>query len=399
MTTPLPSPKPAPNPGPGLAAAAAARPPVRPAGLRLRHHLVLISFVLFVILPPIGAALYLWNRAADQYASKMGFAVRAEEASSALDLLGGLTGISGSSSSSDTDILFEFIQSQKLVMDIDAELNLRAIWSKPPDDPVFALAPDAPLEDLVDYWNDMVRLSRGKGPGLLEVEVRAFDPADAHAIATLLFEKSATMINDLSAIAREDAIRYAREDLDEAVGRLKAAREAVTRFRNLNQIVTPEMDIQAQAGLLSSLLSQQAAALIEIDLLRETTRDNDPRLVQAMRRLEVIEARIAAERDKLGLGTEGQGSTAMADMVGEYERLVVDREFAQSAYISALASYDGALAEARRTSRYLAAYMQPTLAETAAYPRRLTILLIGTLFIFLAWSITVLVFYAIRDRR
>lgn len=259
-----------------------------------RHHLLLITLVLFVLLPSVGAAIYLWAYAADQYHSKVGFAVRLEEQNSALNILSGLTGFSGSSSS-DTDILFEFIQSQKLVSDMDAAVDLRAIWSKPDSDPVFALAADASLEDLVDYWNRMVHLSRGKGSGLLEVEVRAFDPGDALRITTLLFDKSSEMINELSAIAREDAIRYARADLDEAVERLKSAREAITRFRNINQLVNPELDIQSQAGLLATLHSQQASTLIEIDLLRDTAREGDPRLTQAERRLQVIEARITAE--------------------------------------------------------------------------------------------------------
>lgn len=391
----MPSPGPSPAPAGG---ASRVRPPVRLALVKLRHRLILLSFLVFVMVPPVLAAIYLWGFAADQYNSKVGFSVRLEETNSPLGLLSGLTGISGSSSS-DTDILFEFIQSQRLVADMDAELDLHAIWSRPQGDPVFALPPDAPLEELVDYWNDMVRLSRGKSAGLLEVEVRAFDPADAQNIATALFIRSTDMINQLSAIAREDAIRYAREDLDAAQERLKAARAAVTRFRNLNQIVNPEQDIQSQAGLLANLRNQQAAALIEIDLLRETANPGDPRLTQLERRLEVIETRIAAERDKFGLGTDGDDNTAYANLVGEYERLVADREFAERAYVTALASYDGALAESRRKSRYLAAYMQPTIAETPIYPRRLTLLTMLSLFLFLSWSIGVLIYYSVKDRR
>ena len=391
----IPSPDPSPAPAGG---ASRVRPPVRLALVKLRHRLILLSFLVFVMVPPVLAAIYLWGFAADQYNSKVGFSVRLEETNSPLGLLSGLTGISGSSSS-DTDILFEFIQSQRLVADMDAELDLHAIWSRPQGDPVFALPPDAPLEKLVDYWNDMVRLSRGKSAGLLEVEVRAFDPADAQNIATALFIRSTDMINQLSAIAREDAIRYAREDLDAAQERLKAARAAVTRFRNLNQIVNPEQDIQSQAGLLANLRNQQAAALIEIDLLRETANPGDPRLTQLERRLEVIETRIAAERDKFGLGTDGDDNTAYANLVGEYERLVADREFAERAYVTALASYDGALAESRRKSRYLAAYMQPTIAETPVYPRRLTLLTMLSLFLFLSWSIGVLIYYSVKDRR
>ena len=388
-----PRPPQPPQPGP-----APVPPPVSSTRLRRRHVVVVLSFLLMVLAPAVATGVYLWRVAADQYVSKVGFSVRREETSSALEILGGLTSLSGSSSS-DTDILFEFIQSQKLVTDMDAALNLRAIWSRPDWDPVFALDPAAPVEDLVEYWNRMVRISHGKGAGLLEVEVRAFDATDATAIASALFDESSQMINDLSAIAREDAIAYARDELNQALDRLKTAREQVTRFRNENQLVNPELDIQSLGGLLANLQAQQAQVLIEIDLLRDTVADGDPRLATAQRRLEVIERRIAAERQKLGFGGAATGNTAFADVVGEYERLVVDREFAEQAYVSALAAYDGALAEARRKSRYLAAYMQPTRAETAVYPERVTLLSLITLFAFLIWAVVVLVGYSLKDRR
>lgn len=374
--------------------------PVAATRRRWRHVLVFLGFLLCVVLPSAGTGWYLWTLAADQYASRMGFSVRKEESNSALEVLGGLTQLSGSSSN-DTDILYEFIQSQRLVRDINEELDLHALWSKPAEDWVFRLDPEAPIEDLVEYWGRMVRLSYGAGAGLLEVEVRAFAPEDAQLIAQVLLRRSADLINELSAIAREDAISYAREDLDTALERLKTARETVTRFRNENQLINPEIDLQAQAGLLGSLQAQQAQALIEIDLLRETVRPADPRLEQAERRLQVIETRIAAEREKLGVrSTDPEtGGRAMADIVGDYERLVVDREFAEKAYVSALSSYDSALAESRRKSRYLAAYSEPTLAESPEYPQRITLLFLITLFLFLGWSIAVLVYYSVKDRR
>ena len=376
----------------------AIRPPVRRTYRRIRHMVVLLSFLACVVLPGAGTALYMWGVAADQYASKVGFTVRREEANSAIEFLGGLGNLSGASSS-DTDILYEFIQSQKLVVDLNEEVDLRGIWSRPEYDPVFALSEGASIEDLVDYWNSMVRLSYGVGTGLLEIEVRAFDPDDATRITQALFDASSQMINDLSDIAREDAIRYAREELDTSLERLKEARETITRFRNENQMIDPDTDMQSQAGLLNTLQTQLAEILIENDLLRSTTQAADPRVNQTQRRIDVIRKRIAEERQKLGIvGAVGEGRV-LADIVGEYERLVVDREFAERAYVSALATYDAAKAEARRKSRYLAAYMEPTHAETSTYPRRLVLTALITLFAFLAWSITVLVGYSLKDRR
>lgn len=380
------------------AAAAPVRAPARPARRQLRHLITLLSFVFFVGVPSVGAGFYLMLIAEDQYTSKVGFSVRREDTNSALEVLGGLSSLSGSSSS-DTDILYEFIQSQKLVSDIDDALDLHAIWAGSERDVFFALTPDASIEELVAYWGRMVRISYGAGSGLIEVEVLAFTAEDATRISQTLFDKSSQMINELSDIARQDAIRYAREELDEALERLKDARAVVTLFRNKNQIVNPEVDIQMQAGLLGNLQSQQAQVLIELDLLEGAVSEADPRLAQLTKRITVIENRIREERKKLGAGGTGEDGTAFADLLGDYERLVVDREFAEKSYVSALANYDAALAEARRKTRYLAAYMQPTEAETAEHPKRFTLFVLISLFLFLIWSVVVLVTYSVRDRR
>jgi capsular polysaccharide transport system permease protein len=152
-------------------------------------------------------------------------------------------------------------------------------------------------------------------------------------------------------------------------------------------------------GLLNTLNQQLAEALITLDLLRETTRADDPRIAQAERRIEVIEARIAEERRKFGVGDASSDTGDYASVMAEFERLSVDREFAERAYIAALSAFDGARAEAQRQSRYLAAYVRPTLAETAEYPGRILLTGLVGLFLLLAWAILALVYYSLRDRR
>jgi capsular polysaccharide transport system permease protein len=403
-----PDPKPAAPksvPTPAAAAAKPAAPPVPPPVIaargQRRHVLLALSFGAMVLLPILVSAWYLWARAQDQYASYVGFSVRTEEVGSAIELLGGITELSGSSSS-DTDILYKFLQSQELVATVDAALDLRTMWSRadPAVDPVFAYDPPGTIEDLVDHWSRKVAIYYDSGSGLLDLRVLAFAPDDAQAIARMIFAESSAMINALSALAREDAIAYARDELDQAEARLRDARLALNEFRNRTQIVDPTIDTQGQMGLVTTLQAQLADALIEVDLLRETTREGDPRITQGELRIEVIERRIDEERRKVGLGggVSGTGSV-FADLVGEYERLVVDLEFAQQSYVAALATFDAARNEARRQSRYLAAHVRPTLAEKSQYPQRgMTLGLIG-LFSFLAWAISALVAYSLRDRR
>ncbi len=371
--------------------------PAPVARTRTRHLGVLASLLLLVIAPIAVSGWYLWVRAADQYASTVAFSVRQEKSTPAIELLGGITDLSGAGTA-DTDILYEFIQSQALVARVDKQLDLRSIWSRPLNDPVFSFDPSGTIEDLRDHWRRSLRISHDNTTGLLEITVRAFAPDEATQIAQAILDNSTQMINDLSEAAREDAIRHARAELELAVTRLKSSRAALTRFRNDKQLVDPQADLQSQTGLLATLQAQLAESLIELDLLYGTTRDSDPRISQVRRRIDVIEARITEERKKLGIGN-GEGGNAFADLVGEYETLVVDREFAEQSYTAALATYDAAQAEARRQSRYLAAHILPTTAQRAEYPQRVMLIFLISLFLVLAWASFVLVLYALKDRR
>ena len=116
-----------------------------------------------------------------------------------------------------------------------------------------AYDPGGSIEDLVSYWQKMVKVHYDSSSGLIELQTHAFRPEDALAISEAIMARSTVMINNLSAIAREDATRYVREELEEAVERLKTAREAITRFRSETRIVDPQADVQGQMGLLNSL--------------------------------------------------------------------------------------------------------------------------------------------------
>lgn len=388
-----PKPKTKPKPAPSA-------PPVAgPVHVKSRHIGMILSFLLLVVAPVTAVGGYLYTMAQDQFVSQVGFTIRREEAPIVSSLMSSLGQVS-SASSSDSDILFEYVRSQQLVQRVDEEMDLRQVYSSVhEEDPVFALSPDATIEELADYWRRMVLVSYAPSSGLLELEVRAFDPATANQIAELIFAESSRMINQLSNIAREDTTRYAREELAAAEENLKNIRETLTRFRLRTQIIDPEAAIQGQMGLLNSLQQQLGEALIEYDLLLQTTREGDQRLLQTESRVAAIQSRIAQEQRKFGQGGDAIDGQDYATVIAEFERLSVEREFAEQKYASALANLDTALAEANRQSRYLAAYVGPTTAESAEHPRRPLLLALAGFFAILTWAVLALVYYSLRDRR
>lgn len=355
--------------------------------------------MIFVLLPLTATIYYLFNIASDQYASRIGFSVRSEDLTTPASLLGSLSSISGSSSS-DTDILYEFIQSQTMVERMNERLDLAEIFSRPEYDPIFAYDPSGTIEDLADYWRRMVKVGHASSAGLLEVEVRAFRPEDARDIAVGIIEESTRMINELSDIARADATRSAIEDVNLALERLKVARENLTRFRSKTRIIDPIADLQSQMGLLGSLEAQLAEAQISLNLLRKNSNESDPRIAQAQRRIKVIRELIEQERAKFSSGSDAGGDGEdYSTLVAEFERLSVEVEYAQKAYLAAQVALDTARAEAQRQSRYLAIFAAPSLPQSPRYPQRILLSVVTGVFLLLGWFIGVLVYYSIRDRR
>ena len=80
-------------------------------------------------------------------------------------------------------------------------------------------------------------------------------------------------------------------------------------------------------------------------------------------------------------------------------KLIIERTFAEQVYLLAREAYDTALSEANRQSRYLAVFIEPTLAQESEYPYRDTIIALTITMACLFWCIFWLLYYSVRDRK
>ena len=371
-----------------------------PARVRRRHWLAMLAFLLLVALPTVLAGAYLYTTAADRYASRLAFSIRSGDTAPSLEILGTVTQLGGSSMLTDGRILYDFIRSQQIVETVRTRLPLEEYWNRRPEAWVFSLGRDQSIEELVDYWNRMVDVSLDPVTGIITIEVRAFTANDAQAIAAAILAASTDLVNRLSETARTDAVRFAALELEAAEARLRVIRARLAQFRDRAQEVDPSENARMAVDLLAGLEQELAGARVRLGILRATLDENAPRIGLLKRRIAALEARIEAERTRLGRGsaTDNAQAGALSRIVGEYEELVVDRDFAEQAYSLALAAYQQAEAEARRRHRYLAPHIAPTLAEEAEYPDRP--MLLGGLFLLAVavWSILVLGAWNLRDR-
>ena len=365
------------------------------ASVSLRHRFLIISFLVAVLIPSALATGYMFTRASDQFQSTAAFSVKSEDMSGGLGALQAFTQIT-TSSVPDSAILFDFIQSRSLVEKVNADLDLVTIFNHNPSDVVFSLGSSPTAEELLEYWGQMVSVSLDSRTNIIQLEVRAFIPADAVAITEATIRHSSDLVNQLSSIAQDDAMRFASEELVEAEAALRSIRQDLRQFRTLNQIIDPTTTASAQVGVLSALQSQLASSLVERAALASNAQLKDPRIDVLDNRINAIRSQISSERAAIA-ETAGDGAS-LTEAIGQYEELLVDLEFAQNAYTLAMAAVQSAQAEARRQSRYLAVHVSPFAADESLTPNRWVYSGIVTIALLAAWSMLVLLYYNVRER-
>lgn len=367
--------------------------------VRLRRNTLLWSFVICVMVPFIIATVYFATIATDRFAARAGFSIRGIDTSAGIDGIGALTGLASSgSTTSDSYIVLSYLASRELVEAVDAELDLRAAYASPEVDALSRLAADANVEDFLKYWERRISTQFDPTSGIIEFEVQSFRPEHARDIADTVLRLTQTLVNDLSANARSDALRFAREEVELQEHRLRDALGAIRDFRASEQSVDPSASAALEIQLIASLESRLIDVNARIAALRQTL-DADAPSVNALRRnAEALEAQIIERRQAIGINVlDGVGVSAVTQQLALYEELEVERSLAQQAYASALVSLEQARRDADRQQRYLAIHLRPQVAQSAEYPRSLRDILVLSFALIAVWGIGSLITYSVRD--
>ena len=121
-------------------------------------------------------------------------------------------------------------------------------------------------------------------------------------------------------------------------------------------------------------------------------RPGNPQLTSLQSRVASLERQALAQNERL---TGATGS--LAPTVTSYERLVLEREFADKEYALAMASRESARLDALKKHIYLVRVVEPNLPEKSLAPRRGFILLTLFVSLLVAYGIGWLILAGIRE--
>lgn len=368
------------------------------ASQTLMHKLRRIGklFWITVVAPTALAVLYFGSFASDVYISESRYVVRSPDKPQKAGI-GMLLGSAGfGAASEEVRAAQGFIQSRDALRAINADEFARKAWGS---ESVFIFDRFNPLgwsgsfEDLYQYYEGKVDAAYDSETGITVLTVRAFSAGEAQAINARLLQNAETLVNQLNQRGRADLVRFAEQEVAEAKTQAANAAEQLAAYRNRKGVIDPERQATVQLQMISKLQDELIGARMQLLQLTRAAGQN-PQIPLLKVRIAGLEQAIKEELSEVA-GSNGSLSAAAA----EYQRLQVQREFADQQLGLSLAALQDARNEARRQGAYVERVAQPSLPDDALEPRRLRGIL-GTLVIGLvAWGILTLLLAGVREHR
>lgn len=380
-------------PQPG--AAKKRRAPPRPAPMG-KIKFAKISLLLLVALPTLLATIYFGLIASHQYSAQFQFAVRSNERSQT-DQLGILSQFSNVPLSSESYIVAEYLKSRQFIEDLKNKGKLLEIYGSTDIDWFLRISKTAPIEDIIEYWKKRIDVHFDSQTGIVTAEVRAFKPQDAKFIGERALALSAALVNQLSRIAREEQLATAEGDVKRMEIRVATSLATIKRFRDRTGVIDPSKSAGAGLEILAKFQGELAQLKTQLAILTRAMEPTALPVVNLKQRIRAMEDQIRLTRAQVGSDGKSDLPELSSQLLGEYESLVLEKTFAEKAYLAAMQALEVARSEAARNQRYLSVFVRPHLPEYPSHPKRILMILAVFAFSFLGWGILSLTYLTVRD--
>lgn len=351
-------------------------------------------FLLTVIIPTTLSIIYFGLIKTDIYISESHFIIRTPQPKLQTGFEAVLQGAGFSTSMSDTWSVHDYMLSRDAMTAIDDSLDLRQAFGGRNAD-IFSrfnpLGLDNSLEALYRHYQKRIEVYLNASSSISVLKVRAFTADDAYDINRRLLQMGEELINQLNDRARNDLIRYAQHEVDLAAEKAHNAALALSAYRNEHNLFDPVNQSALQLQQISKLQDELIATKTWLAQVKTFTPES-PQIPSLDHQVTVIEREIENEMDKV-TGSKPSFTSKAVD----YQRLLLEQEFAEQQLAAAMTSLEQARSEALRKQLYLERIAEPHQPDVATEPRRaraiLTTLLVGLI----VWGILSMLIAGVKE--
>jgi len=351
---------------------------------------------LTVILPTLVATVYFGLLASDVYISESMFVVRSPQQQSDSPLGVMLKGAGFSNAQDDAYVLQNYIQSLDALKALDREFHLRDNFSDSTRD-VFSRFPGLDWNDSFEnfhlyYQKRIVDVELDTSSSITTLDTRAYTAEEAFRLNQRLLEMSEALVNQLNERSREDMIRFANREVSDAESKAKAALLALTQYRNEKGVIDPEKESIIPLQQIAKLQDELIATKVQIEQLKQVAKVN-PALPILQNRVRFLENEIKVESVRVA----GAGDRSLAGKAMEYQRLVVEKDFAEKWLASTMSTLEQARDAAQRQQLYLERIAQPSMPDVAMEPHRVRDIFAVFLIGLIVWGVLAMIIAGVRE--
>jgi capsular polysaccharide transport system permease protein len=362
---------------------------------RQRSRRLAKRVALYVVLPTALATTYYAALASPQYESYAIFTVQSSELRPALGVDGLLAGLaSGGGMGHDALAVRDYVLSRDMLARLDQDHHFIAHYKDRGHDLLSRLRGDASFEEAYDYFGHKVTADYDQISGSVTLRVRAFDPKTAASLAGSILRYSEEMVNKLSERERRDRTAYAESEVQKAEARLTKARQAVVQLQQKHAEFNPLQSATGTMTVRTVLEAELAKARAELMQLKSFMHEDAPQVQASSQKVKSLSAQIAGENRRL---VDPDKPGGLSNSFSDFDAAMVEKEFAQKAYESAMATLEMARADANRQHRYVATIAAPSTPDESTYPHRVRSVLTAFVVCFLLWGTLSLMTAAVRE--
>jgi BexC/CtrB/KpsE family polysaccharide export inner-membrane protein len=351
-------------------------------------------FLIIVVLPTLLAVIYFGLLASDVYVSESQFVVRSPDKPSTGGLGVLLKSTGFSNAGDEVYAAQDYVRSRDALRALNkSDAVARAYHAN--DVSIFdrfnPLGLTGTFEDLYRYYQGKVTVQYDTTSSVATLTVRAFTPKDALRFNRQLLELSEGLINRLNTRGRNDVVQTAAHEVQDAQIEARNAAVALAAYRNNHGVVDPEEQAKAQLEMISKLQDELIGARVQLQQLQQMAPEN-PQVPLLTTRISGLEHQIAEQKGEVAGGHRSLSATAV-----QYERLELERQYADRRLAAAMNSLQDAEDEARRKQAYVERIEQPSLPDDPAEPERLRGIIATFALGLIAWGILRLLFAGVRE--
>jgi len=351
-------------------------------------------FLLTVAAPTLLAILYFGFFASKVYVSESQFVVRSPDkpATSGLGVLLKTTGFSNAGD--EVYAAQDYVRSRDALRSLNKNDVVRHAYGRD-DISIFnrfnPLGLNGTFEDLYSFYQGKVSVQYDTSSSIATLSVRAFRPEDALRFNRQLLELAEGLVNRLNTRARNDVVQFAGGEVRDAQMSARNAAIALAAFRNTHGVVNPEEQAKVQLEMVSKLQDELIGARIQLSQLQQMAPENP--------QIPVLTTRIRglAHEVEVQMGRAAGGQRSLSQTAVQYERLELERQYADRRLAAAMTSLQSSEEEARRKQAYIERISQPNLPDDSAEPRRLRGILAVFVLGLVAWGILKLLLAGLRE--